>query len=105
MVEIVWTKSALGGLDDVAEFIAIDNLAAAKRVVEEITNSVDRLQNFPESDRRIPEILDLPFREIITNLCRVIYKYDKASQCVYVLGVIRQEMDLLRYLQNTNLPS
>jgi len=105
MVEIVWTKSALDGLDDVAEFIAIDNLSAAKRVVEEITNSIDRLQDFPESGRKIPEILDLPFREIITNPCRVIYKYDEATQYVYILGVIRQEMDLLRYLHNTKLPS
>ena len=72
MVEIVWTKSALDGLDDVAEFIALNNLAAAKRVVEEVTNSVERLQNFLESGRKIPEILDLPFRENVTNPCGVI---------------------------------
>jgi len=105
MVKIVWTKSVLAVLDDVAEFIAIDNIPAAKRVVEEVTNSVDRLQNFPESGRKIPEILDLPFREIITNPCRVIYKFDGTTQYVYILAVIRQEMDLLRYLHNSNLPS
>ncbi|WP_040727777.1 type II toxin-antitoxin system RelE/ParE family toxin [Thiomicrorhabdus sp. Kp2] len=98
MVKIIWTDSALNSLDDIAEFIALDNSSAASKLVCRVMSVVDRLQDFPESGRLIPEIADLPYKEIIVNPCRVLYRYDRKMQTVFILAVIRQEMDLLRYI-------
>ena len=36
MAEIVWTEPALNDLDKIAEYIAVSNLVAAKKLVKEM---------------------------------------------------------------------
>ena len=42
MAEIIWTESALQDLNDIAEYIAIENVVAAEQLVETIFAKVDR---------------------------------------------------------------
>lgn len=51
MAQVVWTDSALSDLNDIAEYIALDNLPAAKLVVQSVFDKVERLETFPESGR------------------------------------------------------
>ncbi|GAB6070953.1 type II toxin-antitoxin system RelE/ParE family toxin [Thiomicrorhabdus hydrogeniphila] len=98
MVEINWADSAVNALDDIAEYIALDNISAASKLVTKVINTVDRLHDFPESGRLVQEIPHLSYREIIVNPCRVIYRFDKKMLTINIVAVIRQEMDLLRYI-------
>ncbi|MDX1353156.1 MAG: type II toxin-antitoxin system RelE/ParE family toxin [Thiomicrorhabdus sp.] len=100
MVEIIWADSTVNALDEIAEYIALDNISAACKLVTKIINTVDRLHDFPESGGLVPEIPDLSYREIIVNPCRVIYRFDKKISTINIIAVIRQEMDLLRYINH-----
>jgi len=100
MAEIIWTHSAARSLNDVAEYIAIENPAAARALVKDVFSVVERLDTFPMSGRVVPEIPDLPYREVICNPCRVLYKYDEGACCVYMIGVMRQEQALLNFFDN-----
>jgi len=100
MVDVIWTDSAVDALNEVAEFIAIDNVNAARKLVQRVMTSTDRLHQFPESGRIIPEIAELPYRELIVNPCRILYKY---HQNVVILNVLRQERDVLRYIKENGL--
>jgi toxin ParE1/3/4 len=96
MARLRWTKPALRDLDDVAEYIALDNPSAAARLVTKIFNKVERLKNFPNSGRRPPELLRTPYREVIVPPCRIFYRVEWDT--VYILHVMRAERLLRPYL-------
>ncbi|RVU85487.1 type II toxin-antitoxin system RelE/ParE family toxin [Leucothrix sargassi] len=96
MAELIWTEPALTDLDEVAEYIALSNLPAAKALVGRLFEVVDRLEQFPESGRVPPELEGFNYREVIVNPCRVLYKVEESR--VYVLHVLRQERDLRRLI-------
>ena len=56
MAEIVWTKPALDDLNEIAEYIALDKVSAAQKLVEKVFSAVERLEQFPESGRYPPEL-------------------------------------------------
>jgi toxin ParE1/3/4 len=96
MAQVIWTAPALGDLDDIADYIAIHNLIAAKNLVATILQKIERLELFPESGRRPPELETLNFREVIVNPCRIFYKIEHDK--IYILHVMRQEQQLRVYM-------
>jgi len=99
MAQIIWSEPALDNLNDIAEYIAVSNPHAARQLVENIFNQVQRLEQFPDSGRIPEEISTLNYQEVVVNPCRVFYKVDKDS--VYILHVLRQERDLRKFLLST----
>jgi toxin ParE1/3/4 len=87
---------ALLDLDDIADYIAIHNLVAAKYLVVTIFQKVERLELFPESGRKPPELETLNYREVIVNPCSIFYKIEQDK--IYILHVMRQEQQLRLYL-------
>ena len=101
MAQIIWTEPALDNLNDIAEYIAVSNIYAAKQLVENIFNKVQRLEQFPESGRIPEEIVKLNYREVVVNPCRVFYKVEQDS--VYILHVLRKERDLRKFILTTEI--
>lgn len=98
MAEIIWTEPALVNLDDIADYIALHNVKAAKELVQQIFSKVERLAEFPESGKIPIEISSLNVREIVISPCRIFYKFKFKLNEVYILHVMRQERDLKRFL-------
>ncbi|WP_086478939.1 type II toxin-antitoxin system RelE/ParE family toxin [Oceanospirillum sanctuarii] len=96
MAEIVWTEPALADLNAIAEYIALQNLAAAKELVQKVFAKVERLEAFPESGRVPPELEHLNYREVVVSPCLVFYRFD--GEKVYILFVMRMEQDLRRFM-------
>ncbi len=96
MAEVIWTSPALDDLNDIAEYIAISNITAAKKLTRKIFDKISRLESHPESGKRPLELINLNYREVNVNPCRIFYKVD--SDKVYILHVLRQERDLRRFL-------
>ena len=96
MARIVWSEPALDDLDGIAEYIALDNLAAAKNLVRTVFNKVDRLKDFPDSGRRPPELGKTRYREVIVGPCRVFYRQHENR--VVVVHVMRNERQLRKLL-------
>ena len=96
MAEIIWTAPALDDLNEIAEYIALSNTPAAKKLTKKIFDKISRLENHPESGKRPLELCNLNYREVNVNPCRIFYKVD--SDKVYILHVMRQERDLRRFL-------
>lgn len=98
MAEIIWTEPALSDLNDIAEYIALENILAAKQLVQTVFTKVERLEMFPESGRIPPELEHLNYREMVASPCRVFYKQE--GDKVYALYIMREERDLRRFLLN-----
>ena len=96
MAEVIWTSPALDDLNEIAEYIALSNITAAKNLTLKVFDKISRLEIHPESGKRPIELNNLNYREVNVNPCRVFYKVD--SDKVYILHVMRQEQDLRRFL-------
>ncbi len=96
MARLIWTEPALLDLNEIAEYIALDDSAAASRYVRKVLDRVERLEAHPKSGKRPPELPRTPYREIVVAPCRLFYRVERDS--VYVLYVMRSERLLRPYL-------
>ena len=98
MAQIIWTEPALDNIEDIAEYIAIHNIQAAKALVEKIFSKVERLNEFPESGKIPVELQGFSYREIVVTPCRIFYKLEHDN--VYIIYVMRQEQELRKFILN-----
>ena len=96
MDEIVWTEPALNDLDNIAEYITVSNLVAAKQLVKEVFAKVDMLEEYPKSGKSVSELPSLNYRELYVKPCRIFYKFEDNK--AFTLHVMRHEQDLRRFL-------
>jgi toxin ParE1/3/4 len=96
MARLIWTEPALSDLEAVADYIALDNPAAAGRLVKRVFESVERLQQFPDSGKRPPELLRSVYREVVVAPCRIFYRVE--GETVFLLHVMRAERLLRRFM-------
>lgn len=89
MARIIWSDPALGDLDAIADYIAIENPIAAAGLVRRVFHHVEQLADHPESGSRPQELKRSRYRQIIEPPCRVFYRFDGTS--VMVLHVMRSE--------------
>jgi toxin ParE1/3/4 len=92
MARIVWTEPALSDLDAIADYIALDDPAAAKDLVRRVFRHVEHLARYPKSGSKPPEIRGWRYRQIIEGPCRIFYRCDDAR--VYIQYVMRGERTL-----------
>ncbi|MFN3712026.1 MAG: type II toxin-antitoxin system RelE/ParE family toxin [Alcanivoracaceae bacterium] len=96
MAEVIWTEPALQELDVIAEYIALDNPAAASHLVQEVLDKTERLEDFPQSGRIPPELPNSVYREVVVPPCRIFYREDEKR--VLVIYVMREERQLRAYI-------
>lgn len=95
MARLIWTEPALADLEGIADYIALDDPEAAKRLVKRVFNHVEQLVDNPKSGSVPPELKKLAsYRRIVEKPCRIFYRI-AADGKVYVVHVMRGEM-LLR---------
>jgi toxin ParE1/3/4 len=96
VARLIWTEPALADLEAIADYIALDKPTAARRLVGRVFESVERLERFPNSGKRPPELPCSPYREIVVTPCRVFYRVE--DDAVFLLYVMRAERLLRRFL-------
>ena len=96
MAQVIWTEPAVGDLDSIADYIALDNPAAARQLVRRVVGHVEQLGQHPLSGSKLPEFPGWRHRQIVEPPCRVIYRHEKGR--VHILHVVRGERLLDRAL-------
>jgi len=74
--KLIWSAAARDDLDNIIVFIARDNPNRAMSFGYELISETDRLQEFPELGRSVPEYRDDNIREIIFRPYRIVYRID-----------------------------
>jgi toxin ParE1/3/4 len=77
MATLIWTEPAVADLEEIGQFIAKDNPAAAEKVGSKIIREAENVAAFPRLGRIVPEFGDPQIREVISQSYRVIYKFDE----------------------------
>jgi toxin ParE1/3/4 len=92
MAQVSWAEPALNDLDTIADYIALDNPAAASQLVQRIFVHVDQLIIHPDSGAKPRELRGGRYRQIIEPPCRTFYR--REGETIYVLHVMRGERKL-----------
>lgn len=103
MAEIIWTSPALDQLEEVAEYIALDNPGAASGLVQKVFSTVDRLGRFPDSGHEPAELPNSIYRELYVKPCRIFYRSEGST--VLIVQVVREERQLRQFLLDAELDS
>jgi toxin ParE1/3/4 len=74
-IRILWTSQAKDDLREIRKFIARDAPRTAAAFVWRLKIAVDRLGDFPESGRVVPEISRPEIREVMRGNFRIIYRH------------------------------
>ena len=96
MAQVIWTEPALQDLNEIAEYIALDKITAAKKLIRKVFESTNRLEQFPKPGRNPPELNNLRYLELVINPCRIFYRIEKER--IYILFVMRSERKLRNYI-------
>ncbi len=93
-MKIIWTELAVEKLEEYADYIALDKPIAALNWAESIQNSVNKLKQFSQIGRIVPEIKRNDIRELIEGNYRIIYRIEEKYISVLT---IRHSKQLLNY--------
>jgi toxin ParE1/3/4 len=95
MAEIAWTEEAQRWLEDIFEYIAADNPAAAARTVQGIYDRTQVLKTFPEIGYRYLAS-GRNVRILLYGHYRIAYLV-KDDRNIDILGVFHGSLDITRY--------
>jgi plasmid stabilization system protein ParE len=74
VAEIAWSPQAIEDVESIRDFIGRDSPAYGALVAAHLIASVERLAQFPESGRVVPEFQDPGLREVLWRNYRVVYR-------------------------------
>lgn len=95
MAGLIWTVPALEDLDKIADYIALDDPVAARKLVGKIFSHIEQLIEFPESGSIPRELRSMNrYRQIVEKPCRVFYRIEGGT--IYIVHVMRGEQTLRR---------
>lgn len=86
-MKLTWSERAILRASEEADFIALDNPKAARRWVDGLFKRVSALRQFPRAGRRLPELDQDDFRQLIYGQHRIIYRV--TATAVFILTVRR----------------
>jgi toxin ParE1/3/4 len=89
MARLIWTEPALQDLEQIADYIALDDPMAAKRLVRKVFNKAELLQDFPEMCPVPHDLPDSRYRHLVVSPLRIFYRVHGDS--VFIVYVMRSE--------------
>jgi len=84
-MRIIWSPLAMERVVEYGEYIAQDNPKAAAEWVEGVIEEVERLKDYPEQGRMVPEVKRSDVREIFFKGHRIVYRVE--SKHIFILTV------------------
>src|SRR5659263_767856 len=84
-MKVAWSYVALGNLIEANKYISSENPEAARKVINDIYEAGNKIKEFPEKGRIVPEIRRKNIREVFYFEYRIIYRIE--SKRIFVLTV------------------
>jgi toxin ParE1/3/4 len=97
VVQLEWTELAYCCLQDIRQYIALDNPKAAEKVVFGILNKAEMLVDFPRLGYLREVAGDVEIRITLYGHYRIPYSYKNSM--ISILGVYHGAMELERHLK------
>jgi addiction module RelE/StbE family toxin len=74
LARLIWSAESKENLRSIRSQISKDSERAANALIDQLISSTDRLSEFPQSGRIVPEFNQEDIRELIVRSYRVVYQ-------------------------------
>ncbi len=91
-MKISWSPLAVERLEDIYEYIAIDNNSAAQKMVNNIFKKVETLSKNPKRGRKVPEANREGIREVFEGEYRIIYRVESKKIFILTIRNFKQQL-------------
>lgn len=85
--KLIWSPASRDDLRDIVTFISRDSPSRAETFAYRLISETDKLQDFSELGRVVPEYQVLTIREIIVRSYRIVYRVDHDRKLVEIARV------------------
>lgn len=85
--KLIWSPAARDDLHDIVVFIARNNPNRAMSFGYELISETDRLADFPEFGRIVPEYRSENIREILFRPYRLVYRVDHERKLCQIVRI------------------
>ena len=91
-MRVIWSYVAVGNLIENSRYIAKENPDAARAVINDIYEAGNRIKEFPDKGRIVPEIGKSNVKEIFYRNYRIIYKIEARRITILTVRHMRQHL-------------
>jgi plasmid stabilization system protein ParE len=91
-MKVVWSFVAAGNLIENNQYIAKENPVAARAVISDIYDAGNKIKEFPEKGRVVPEIGKSNIKEIFCRGYRIIYKIESKRITILTVRHMREQL-------------
>ncbi|BCX48556.1 plasmid stabilization protein [Haloferula helveola] len=92
MARLIWTEPALQDLEQIADYIALDDHHAACRLIRTVFEKAELLETFPEMCPVPHDLPDSRYRHLIVGPLRIFHRVE--GEKVFIVYVMRSERRL-----------
>ena len=85
--EVIWSPAAVLDIELLVQYIAEDNLRAARKFRDRIITHTEQLGDFPKSGRVVPEFEDESLRELVVRPYRIVYRIDEKRALAEIVRI------------------
>lgn len=94
MAEVIWAEPALHSLQEVTDYIALDNPEAARVLVGKVFQAIDLLERNPELGNVPGELKNTPYRRLVINPLYLYYRVDDEKIRIVFVHRTEKKFDL-----------
>lgn len=91
-MKVAWSYVALGNLIETNKYISSENPEAARKVINDIFETGNKIKEFPNKGRIVPEIRRNNVREVFCLEYRIIYRIE--SRRIFILTIRHMKQKL-----------
>jgi plasmid stabilization system protein ParE len=99
-MKLIWAELAVEKLEEFADYIALDKPMAALNWAESIQKSVNKLKEFPQLGREVPEVKRSDIRELIEGNYRIIYRTESNRISILTIRHTKQLLNKSDIFEN-----
>jgi toxin ParE1/3/4 len=89
-MKLIWSPLSLQRVQEISDYIAIDDMSAASNWIDAIFAKVELLKSNPEIGRIVPEMEKSDIRELIFGNYRIIYFSSKKQISILTVRHFKQ---------------
>ena len=100
MAEVIWAEPALHALEEIADYIALDNPEADKKLVKAVFQKVELLEGNSKVGNVPPELKNTRYRRVVVSPVYLYYRMEGSKVLLVFVDRVEREFNLLRFSEN-----
>jgi len=99
MAEVIWTEPALNALDEIGDYIAIDDYDAACNLVRRFFEKIDLLEKNSELGNIPKELKHTRYRRLVVRPVHIYYRIEEQKVIIVYVERAKRDFSMTRLIE------